>query len=316
MNSTETPLLTVSLGREAHYQAGVFAAMQTTPQKGKQVYLNTLAVYAVRNYLKWLKIDTDVSQSDSWNPSLQGSSDVADLYIMGIGKLECCSVLPGEKTFSVSKGVAEGRIGYVAVQFEEHLDKVQLLGFLSVVGIAELPCEVAITNLEPLDSLIDAIERLESQSVSAQNEAVLPSKSPLNLSQWANYDFAEALQVGWQTIQEVFGIATLSPAFRLKAVKRAKQIQLGTYRLALILDMTPAKNQEISIFLGVYPLGEQTYLPENLTIIVSFGEEKPSPILVPGNSEGFIQELLVSPGEEFSVQVSLGDKSVTEYFVI
>lgn len=225
-------------------------------------------------------------------------------------------MLPAEKAFSVSKGVAEGRIGYVAVQFEEHLDKVELLGFLSVVGIAELPCEVAIANLQPLDSLIDAIERLESQSVSVPDGAVLPSKSPLNLSQWANYEFAEALQAGWQTIQEVFGIATLSPAFRLKAVKRAKQIQLGSYRLALILDMTPAGNQEISIILGVYPLGEQTYLPENLTIIISFGEEKPSPILVPGNSEGFIQELLVSLGEEFSVQVSLGDESVTEYFVV
>lgn len=140
--------------------------------------------------------------------------------------------------------------------------------------------------------------------------------SAINLRQWFQNEFAEAIQLGWLTIAEIFGITNTSPAFRSNAVKRSKQIQLGDRTLALILDLSTDDNQEISIYMGVYPLGEQTYLPENLHIIVFFEPGEPSPINVPSNSEGIIQELLLSPGEEFSIQLSLDDDTVTEYFTI
>ena len=58
MSTKESQYLTVPLGSAAHHWAEQFAAEQATPQKGKQVYLNTLAVLSVQNYLKWQQIET------------------------------------------------------------------------------------------------------------------------------------------------------------------------------------------------------------------------------------------------------------------
>ena len=135
MNSTKTAGLTVPLGSLAHALARPFAAEQITPQKGKKTYLNTLAIYAVHTYLKWLQIETEISQGDSWHPLKRALFDVADLVIPGVGKLECRPVLPGETAFSLPPEVTEDRIGYVAVQFNERLNEVQLLGFVRAVDI-------------------------------------------------------------------------------------------------------------------------------------------------------------------------------------
>jgi hypothetical protein len=57
MNLAEIPLLTVPLELKAHELTRQLAAVQSTVQKGKRVYLNALAVYAVHSYLKWLQIE-------------------------------------------------------------------------------------------------------------------------------------------------------------------------------------------------------------------------------------------------------------------
>jgi Protein of unknown function (DUF1822) len=67
MNNTETHHLSVPLSNNAHRWAEDFAREQDNPSKGRQVYLNTLAVYAVYSYLKWLNIEAALNQSDSWH---------------------------------------------------------------------------------------------------------------------------------------------------------------------------------------------------------------------------------------------------------
>ena len=56
MTLTLSEPLTVAIAKDSHRYAEIFAAEQATPQKGKRVYLNTLAVCAVATYLKWLSI--------------------------------------------------------------------------------------------------------------------------------------------------------------------------------------------------------------------------------------------------------------------
>lgn len=162
MNNTETPLLRVMLEPEVQEIARQLAAVQATVNKGKRVYLNTLAVYAVYTYLKWLQIETDLNNSDSWNPAKTALSNVTDLVIPGMGKLECCPVLPGETTISLSSNVIENSIGYVAVQFTESLDSVQLLGFAPSQDPLNLPQSLAVAELMPIDALSEQITRLEN----------------------------------------------------------------------------------------------------------------------------------------------------------
>jgi len=161
MNLAELPLLTVPIELKAHEMARQLAAVQSTVQKGKRVYLNALAVYAVHSYLKWLQIETDLNYSDSFNPAKTALANVADLVIPGIGSLECRPVLPGETTILLPEEVIENRIGYVGVQFSDRLDSVQLLGFAPTLDSSNPPQQIAVAELMPIDTLIEQITRLE-----------------------------------------------------------------------------------------------------------------------------------------------------------
>ncbi|HAG80104.1 MAG TPA: hypothetical protein DCL61_02810, partial [Cyanobacteria bacterium UBA12227] len=210
MNPIKTPYITVPLGREAHAIAEQFAIEQDTPRKGKKVYLNTLAVYAVHSYLKWLAYETDLNQSDSWHPALQPLSDVADLVLPGIGKLECRPVLPGETSFLIPSEATVDRMGYVAVQFSENLDEVQLLGFIRTVSAAKVSQEIAIANLQPLEILLDYIpDHINNPSVRTT------STIPVNLSRWLENIF----EAGWQTAETLFSTQAPHPAFSIGTVR-------------------------------------------------------------------------------------------------
>ncbi|MEG3967096.1 DUF1822 family protein [Microcoleus sp. T2B6] len=161
MNIAELPLLTVPLELKAHEMARQLAAVQSTVQKGKRVYLNALAVYAVHRYLKWLQIETDLEGSDSFNQVKTALANVADLLITGIGSLECRPVLPGETSIFLPEEVIENRIGYVGVQFSDRLDSVQLLGFAPSLDSSNPPQQLAVAELMPIDALIEQITRLE-----------------------------------------------------------------------------------------------------------------------------------------------------------
>lgn len=168
MNNTEIALLTVPLGRESHTLARELAAraMQLTTladkhQIGKRVYLNTLAIYAVDSYLRWQGYEPNFSQSDSADPILCSRWDVADLMILGIGKLECRPIWEGETVLIIPSEAIEDRIGYFAVQFGEHLDRAKLLGFIPSVNLSDSLNEIQLKDLQSLDDLIEHLYRLE-----------------------------------------------------------------------------------------------------------------------------------------------------------
>ncbi|MEH1791418.1 DUF1822 family protein [Nostoc sp.] len=183
MNSTTSPLLMVPLDLEIHSRARHLAAQQSTVEKGKRVYLNALAVYAVHSYLKWLQIPTDFNSSDCWNPVKAALSNAADLVIPNVGTLECRPVLPQE-TVILLPDTIENRIGYVAIQFQESLDSVQLLGFTPAVDEVNPPAQLAVSELQPIESLLQQITRLEvaiaflqtDDSVAVQVRSVLDNK--------------------------------------------------------------------------------------------------------------------------------------------
>ena len=158
MANTQQDILSVPLPQNAHRWAKEFASQQDNPQKGKQVYLNTLAVYAVHSYLKWLNIETALNQGDSWKSGLRAIFDVADLVLPGVGKLECRPVLPGEAAIVLPPTMTQERIGYVGVQFSQQLDYVELLGFLPAREMAESPAILQITQLQSFDSLFEIIQ--------------------------------------------------------------------------------------------------------------------------------------------------------------
>jgi hypothetical protein len=135
----------------------------------------------------------------------------------------------------------------------------------------------------------------------------------LELGKLLQNKFDKATEAGWLTLDDIFGTAI--PVVRKRAVKRAKQIDLGAEKLALVMDIKEL-TQEFSIILRIYPLGEPNHLPDNLkfTVIPKSGE--PHEYLAKSHHPAFETEWFFKRGEQFGVKVELNDVIVTEDFVI
>ncbi|HEY9606628.1 MAG TPA: DUF1822 family protein [Allocoleopsis sp.] len=306
---------TVPLTLAAHQLAQRFHAKQSNSGKAKQVYLNTLAICAVKFYLECLGIETELEQSDSWNPIMQTLVNIADLSIKNRGKLECRPVLPEVNSCYVPPEVWENRIGYVPVQFDRALTEATLLGFVPSVVTEEV-------SLNSLRSLAELPEHLGQFGVSAWVQ------EPIQLSQWLQ----NVVETGWETLEALFNppqtefavnfrsipMRNRTPESPVSGVKRGKLLNLQRLdeQVALLVGLKPATPSEMNISVEVYPIGDRLYLPHDLQLMV-LDEQGEAVMQAQARSTKNIQlHFSGESGESFGVKVALGDVSITEAFLI
>ncbi|KAM3112615.1 DUF1822 family protein [Phormidesmis sp. 146-33] len=279
---------------------------QEHPHKAKQVYLNTLAVQVVQAYLSWFGIATELSESYSWNPVMQALSNVADLMVTGVGRLECRSVLPNEVTCQIPAEVWGDRIGYVAVQFDQALTEAVLLGFTAQVTTET----VSIAQLRSLDELLDRLKQSEPEA-------------PTHLSRWLE----GTIEAGWQTLEECFGqqpILNFRGTSQLQAVEspviRSKMLNLGIgleeIFVALLVGVIPTDTEWMEVWIRVCPLDRQTYLPAGLEVIVLDAEDCAAMQAQSRHTDMIQLRFTGTIGETFSIKIALGRQSVIKAFVI
>jgi Protein of unknown function (DUF1822) len=280
-----------------------FAAQQPSP-RAEQVRLNTLAVCVVENYLQLMGIATDRLASDSWNSVMQLSANTADLMVTNVGRLECRPLLPTAQTCSIPPEVWGDRIGYVAVQIDKAQQQSYLLGFVATVSVEELP----ISQLQPIESLLDHLDRLLYPAAEAARLT--------DLSQWLQ----GVVETGWQTIESLLNPLQLDPAFRavaqpLVGICRLKAIALSDQAIALSIRVIPV-GDETEILLQVYPLNTPT-LPPQLQLIVLDEAGRVFLSAQSRQADDYLQlQLSGSAGERFSIQMAIDHHRVTEEFVI
>lgn len=305
----------VFITQAARQFAAQFAAQQPNEDKAQQVRLNTLAVCAVNNYLKILGIPSDLSNCDSWNPLMRMTTNVADLEVVGRGKLECRPVSLPEQEESgcyIPTEVQGDRIAYVIVQIDPKQPEALILGFIDQVDSETLP----LTRLRPLSDLPMYLKQYNSQ----------PFLDRLTqLTHWLQG------QIGadWRSLDEVLGITSLNYQWRsastaeaaISCVMRGKVIELptsrGIERIVLIAELIPKAETDLAIELKVAPTTEQEFLPVGLemTVLDAAGE----PVMYAQARDqnrtielGFQAEL----GDRFSLQIVLGKVSLSESFMV
>ncbi|MEC4895483.1 MAG: DUF1822 family protein [Oscillatoria sp. PMC 1051.18] len=294
---------TVSLSLSAHQKAQEFSGQHRVEHKIKQVYLNTLAVYAVNYYLNCLGIATNLAASNSWNPVMQTLTNTADLEIKNLGKIECLPVLPGADICQVSPEVWSERIGYVAVQFDQSLAQATLIGFVSEVNREELP-------LNELASLEYLLEYLNHQP------------SVVKLSDWINNIFAD----GWSQVETYLQPQKIALSFRnlpslttkVEPRQRAKLLNLTPRgeEVILLVKIAPTTGLEMEIWVDIYPYGGEIYLPEDLQLMVLNDHEEVVMQAIAKQTENVQLQFSGEIGESFSVKVALGESSISESFII
>jgi hypothetical protein len=293
--------LTIMLDRQTHLYAQQFASQQATPAKGKQVYLNTLAVCAVNNYLKCFSISTNLAQSDCWHPGMRATFNVADLILPNFGKLECLWILPQQETVTIPPEVREDRLGYLVVQLEEELQKGELLGFIPNQSIDFARETISIERLQPLDSLFDTLDRLQKQ---------------INFRQWLNGVFTP----DWQPVATIMAgriARSLTKDASVNTISRGRAIALfdSDYNIEeqviLIVKVTESSADAIAFCVQIYPDGSNHNLPTGLSIkIVDEAGQTCLSAIAEENDDWMQLEFTCQPEENFTIELNLADINI------
>jgi hypothetical protein len=310
MNSiTNTLTFTVPLSFEAHSLAQKCRQGISNQAKAEQVYLNTLAVYAVDNYLRCMGFQTDWEHSYSRDNVAIKIMDVADLTVKNIGKLECRPVLADAGILQIPPEVWEDRVGYVAVQLNPTLKSANILGF-SRDAVAEVP----LNKLQSLSYFLLYLSELEV--VESQQEEKL--SSIVKVGQWLE----GLVDSGWENIDKLLKPQQLGLAFKKEmSVTRGQAIDLGMQidklSLALVVKITSEPHsEEVDILIQVHPMGEIT-LPEGVKLIIS--DESGETVLeaTSRDEDNWIQrEFSAELGEKFKITIAFGDSMLTKDFEV
>jgi hypothetical protein len=317
-STTEKLSFPVTITSKFKQQAEHFRRQQSHPAKGEQVYRNTLAVLAVDFYCQCMGIETDLTASDSWNPLMQTLLNTADLTIKDFGKLECRPVLSASDMVEIPAEVMTDRIGYIAVQFSESMQEAELIGFVKKVTTEEIP----LSQWQSLEYFLECVS--EPQVI--------------NLSNWLQ----GMVDVGWEMVETIESL--LSPSepqlnFNFRSVappkyRKAKNSAIGAKsfhfekageQVAIFvgaaaselendLDLAADSAPEIDIFIELYAVKPQIYLPQDLQLILLDEDGKSVVQTSPNGSKNIQLEFSGYPGEQFSVKVALGDVSFVQGF--
>ncbi|MDY6899038.1 MAG: DUF1822 family protein, partial [Cyanobacteriota bacterium] len=238
----------VNLTQKSNKLAEKFCSYHSNLQKSEQVYLNTLAIYAVNHYLQCLGFTTNWKASNSYDFIMQSFLDIADLEVINHGKLECRFVLPNSEFVYIPQEVWVGRIAYIVVQLDEDLQTATLLGFIPKVLTENLP----LNQLRPLEEFPQYLQQ------------VTP---PIDLNEW----FEDVMQQGWKTVKSLLNnelVGNLNPCFKdasrlqeEEIIKAVKPIKLDNQTVLMLVALKPEENHQISIRVRIYPHSGNNCLP-------------------------------------------------------
>lgn len=295
LNSENTFL--VPLSYEAHTIANEHRARQHSSEKAKSVYITELAIYAVNKMLQCSQINTDWQSSNNQDPLDLQFTAIGELNIKGVGKIECCALLPDDEVFRIPSEAWGSRLAYVAVRLDESLKKAEILGFVNT------PAEVVtVEQLKPLDELIPQLVHLYSPKV--------------NITKWLE----GAVENRWKFVHSLLSPdqLKLTPCFRKeKEICRGRVLDLGMqlekHSVALVLTVSSEASTEINVRAQLYPISTPLLFPGAKLIFTDSSDNRFE--VVARDADMLIQdEYLLEEGENFNITIALDQVSITTEF--
>lgn len=312
MIDTDTPLtFTANFTADVLAKANRFRQQQRSPQKAEQVYLNTLAVYAVEFYCLCMGVEVRTAESDSETPALQTLLDVADLAI-DKGHIECRPVLPQQDTCPVPPEAMDERLGYVMVEIDLENRAAKLLGFSKTTPAGVLSREM----LQPLDDLIDVLVPPEPLVDTVISAVQTLGRVPTKLGNWLN----EIFEAPWQPPELALAASyrgVTEPASGKTAAQkeRAKVIVVGEYQFVLVVKITPMADAELDILIKLHPGGDQV-LPQGLLLELLDNEANVAMTATAKAADNFIAiNFQIETQEAFNLRITAGSSTITEAFM-
>ncbi|WP_404790398.1 DUF1822 family protein [Altericista sp. CCNU0014] len=330
LNGPQLPLgaVPIPIPSTARQKARRMAALCRNAERRETMQRNLLATIVVHDYLNLQGYLPDLGASDSWNPIIGRTGEVADLVVSQVGRFECCAIEPGQLSCSVPAEGQFGRSGYVAVEMDAEERWGWLLGFLP--GGDEIDA-IETLNRKELQSMDEfghylqqffedvLVPELSASKLRSLKEPKQPTKTLVNLGKWLD----NRIEEGWQQLEALLNPEQLIPALHMRStlITRGKLIYLETelmrQTIALVIRLNSQSEKGTNIIVEVRPNKNQLYLPGMLQVKVLDDQKKAVMEAIASDTNQNIQfDFNVVSGERFGVKMTLGGASVTEDFVV
>jgi Protein of unknown function (DUF1822) len=277
----------------ARRQARAYAAQYFIPDT-REIYLNTLAVLVADNYLRLLNFQTNLAQPERWNAADRLWGEASELELVGLGKIECCAVLAGQTVAFLPPEAWIDRIGYLFIEVAASEKAATLVGFLPADHLETSEAEVTIKNLQSIDQMIDYLTDLEEFKISQE----LVSYQITYFKNWLNSIY----EAGWEP-----ALRDLSVITGQKKISLAEQVFVLQIYVSQGSDELTGVRVDVRAESGFLPKGLQVSVPDENEIHIETVNEPADLIVVP---------LEFLAGEEFWVDIQMGDNSIREYFIV
>jgi Protein of unknown function (DUF1822) len=288
----------IPISSTARHKAAHMAGLCDNVDRRETMRRNLLATIAVHNYLSLQGYLPDLGASDSWNPILGRTGEVADLVVSQVGRFECCAIKPGQLSCSVLAEGQFGRSGYVMVEMDALERWGWLLGFIPGGDEVEAIETLNREELQSMDEFGHHLHRLFEDVRLAElplSQLGSPEKSSEYLDQtrykvWANLRqwFDQTFEGGWQAIDALLESNHLALATRTRDLIQSqmdfpdesgskarawKVIELEQLDhkipIVLVLAITPQpENEGIDIRIKAYPGDGSIFLPADLQLSI------------------------------------------------
>jgi Protein of unknown function (DUF1822) len=282
-------------------QARAYALQYFTQDTHERTYLNTLAVLVADAYFRLLNFQTNLTKAERWNASRRLWSEANELELVGLGNLECRVITAGQQTLILPPETWSDRIGYLFVEIASSEKVATLIGFLPAFDPDTFGEEVAIANLKSMDEMIDYLAQQEASSHSQTGEVdnlrlEFAAKKITYLRNWLN----NVYEPDWEPVTRNLSAATCKKKIQL--VGQIFEMQLSVSQSNGAIDVRVIVQRES----GFLPIGMQVSVPDESDIYTAI-------VNAPGE---FIDiPLEFSPGEEFWVELRMGETCIREYFI-
>ena len=254
-------------------QAKSYGSQYFTKDSRKRIYFQTLALLAVDAYLRMLKFDTNLDKPERWNAAVRLWSEANEIELPRLGNLECCVITTGQQSVTLPPeqlGDNCGlRIGYLFVEIASSEKTATLIGFLPAFHGETIDTEVAITNLQSMDELIDYLTKQEASPTPAGQINDLTQefadKKITYLRNWLNNIYEEDWEPSMRGLQTI----TCKKKFQLAGKIFEIQLSLSQQNDDLMSVRVIVQAQS-----GTLPMGMQVSVPDESDIYTETVEQE------------------------------------------
>ncbi|MBW4568240.1 MAG: DUF1822 family protein [Tolypothrix carrinoi HA7290-LM1] len=275
--------VTVSFKR----QARVYASQYFTQDAQQRIYFNTLAVLVADAYFRMLGFETNLAKPERWNAAYRLWNEANELELIGLGNLECRAIATGQQSVILPPESLSDRIGYLFVEIASSEKSATLIGFLPAFHPETTDAEVAIATLQSMDDLIDYLTLTQE----------FAEKKLTYLRNWLN----NVYEADWEPSMRDLRSATCKKKLQLAGQVFEMQLSVSQSNDELILVRVNVKSES-----GSLPRGMQVSVPDESDIYTETVNEAADLISIP---------LELSSGEEFWVELRIGETFIREYFI-